>query len=577
MNFFNPFDLLELDTPAIEAIKKAKKIKLAEIELDDGFLEWRTYKISKSDFIKLVDELDDDKRKEFYWVIKNDIKLNKFLTENDIIFFYLYEPRKVYNNNDFINFISPYFSERFNDLLLKAFKSNNINIVNKLFSVPILVNHEHRDMLYNNLTRLLNEKAEELQTSIFFEDKIKKDLSDIEDYIHFNINPSLLNALPDYFQKQRNDIANALRHISVDVWNDFEELDTAFNIIHYALSIRTDGATKVSLNDSLKQLNELKERISKDEKDKQIFQKWGNVFENINKIIEDIENKCISAIEIKNIIVKLKSFINVSEVNSLSDEYEEIKEQIALILRSISVSVFNNFEDAIVAMEIIRYAQLIHVDNKVSKSLANDYSQLQQIIENNQKREQRLNFRIDIRGDIIVINNNNVTYKNHSLITKEIDRIKFGVYVQTINYVRTSYYTIWYCDKLGNVIKIECNRLLNNTATVENQYRQILDASYNIVVPIILQKIENVFNQGKSIDIGNCTLNKDGVSYSTGSLFWKESHFAKWQDISCLSAQGCLYVTNKQNKQDIGSFSFRDVWNAVIFQTIKEYVIGIKG
>jgi hypothetical protein len=46
MNFINPFDLLEIETTDSDAIKKAKRHKLADIELNDGFLKFGDQKIS---------------------------------------------------------------------------------------------------------------------------------------------------------------------------------------------------------------------------------------------------------------------------------------------------------------------------------------------------------------------------------------------------------------------------------------------------------------------------------------------------------------------------------------------------
>lgn len=44
MNFINPFDVLEIET--------TERHKLADIELNDGFLEFGNQKIWKSEFIK---------------------------------------------------------------------------------------------------------------------------------------------------------------------------------------------------------------------------------------------------------------------------------------------------------------------------------------------------------------------------------------------------------------------------------------------------------------------------------------------------------------------------------------------
>ena len=707
MNFINPFDLLEIDVTDSDTIKKAKRRKLNEIELNDGFLEIGNQKISRSEFIKLVDELDDNKTKNMYFFIKRDIHLNKLLLNNDVRFFFLYQPHKAYQNQDFINFISPYFAESFSQLLLKAFETGNSSHVNKLFSVPLLVNREHTDKLYKNLSRLLSEQIEELgdiKNSVD-EDIDDEGVSDIMEAFESIIDIDVLNLLPSYFQKQRNDIAMMLWSIDYSIWGIIKDLQVSYNIIHYALKIETDGITKVRLNEALSQLNNIQEKQNQDEKYKKeqelnnaIFEKWGDVLSEIRDVTDDIENSDISvnrisgkinklkikqlfsiaelnnlpdsfneinkfiALSLKNLSVvvwnktndsdiaidviilakkiktdletqeiidenyndlqqaiennnkhkeneaiiecysnifgkiggliekidnrttsvsnigisQLKSFINIADLNKLSSDYDEIRNQLSLVLRSLSISAYNAFEDVNLAMEIIRYAQLIRVNNETYNNLANAYNQLQQIIEKNNQREAESRFNTNIRGDVVSINNDKVIYKNKSLVTSNINKIKFGVYITSINGIRSSYYTIWYGDKSGNVIEIECNRLLNDTATVENQYRQILDASYNTVIPCILKNIESYFNNGH-IKLGDWIVNKEGINYETGALFWKESHLVKWQDVDFSSAQGVLYVKNKLKNQVIGNFDFRETWNAVIFPLIKEYVIGIKG
>ena len=77
----------------------------------------------------------------------------------------------------FFIFISPYFAESFNKLLVKAFKAkNNTTAIHKLFSVPLLINSEHTDKLYKNLARLLNKNIEELQSI----KPVDENISDIE-------------------------------------------------------------------------------------------------------------------------------------------------------------------------------------------------------------------------------------------------------------------------------------------------------------------------------------------------------------------------------------------------------------
>lgn len=576
-NFINPFDLLEIETTDSDTIKKAKRRKLADIELNDGFLEIGSQKISRSEFIKLVDELDDNKTKNMYFFIKRDTHLNKLLLNNDVRFFFLYQPHKAYQNQDFINFISPYFAESFSQLLLKAFKTGNSSHVNKLFSVPLLINQEHTDKLYKNLSRLLSEKIEELEDikNSVDEGIDDEDFSNIMEAFESIVDIDLLNSLPNYFQKQRNDIAMMLWNIDDAIWKIIKDLQVSYNIIYYALRIEIDGTTKIRLNDALKQLNDIVEKQKQAEKEQEVIQEWGDVLSEIRKITDAVEN---SSIDINSISPRINSLFSIIELNKLSDGFSEIRIIIALSLKNLSVVIWNETNNGDISISIISLSLQIKSDAKTNNEIRQDYNDLQRIIKNNKQREEEYNLNISIRGDIVSINKDKIIYKNKSLVAKDIDKIRFGVYVNYTNGIRSSsYYTIWYADKNGNVIEIECNRLLNSTETVENQYRQILEASYNTVIPYVLQNIENYFNYGKSITIGNITVSKEGLSYVTGAFFCKDNQFLKWQDVTFSSAHGVLSVINRQKNQTIGTFGVRDYWNAVIFEFIKEHIIGIKG
>ena len=103
--------------------------------------------------------------------------------------------------------------------------------------------------------------------------------------------------------------------------------------------------------------------------------------------------------------------------------------------------------------------------------------------------------------------------------TNDIVSIKYGIFVQIVNGVRTSSYTIWFLDENNKSIKIECNRLLLRLRSVEKIYEQILNATYCHVVPIILNKINRKLLKGNYEEIGDCKLYKDYITIKAKILF----------------------------------------------------------
>ncbi len=127
MNFVNPFELLDVAETDAVSIKKAKKRKLAEFDLsDDGIIEVGNQKVTKSDFIRAIDELDNNDKAEFYLFVKNNPRLNAFLTNGDISFFTNFRQESIYSDVNFINFVSPYFAEQYNKVLLETYQNDNL-------------------------------------------------------------------------------------------------------------------------------------------------------------------------------------------------------------------------------------------------------------------------------------------------------------------------------------------------------------------------------------------------------------------------------------------------------------------
>jgi hypothetical protein len=124
MNFINPIEVLQLQDANyagsidIDTIKRAKRKLFAEIELsDNGLFNYNGINISKSDCERAINELDNEERKEFYFHLTTNEALNNFLANGDEKVFIPFSQESIYKIPEFINFINPFFSERFDKRL----------------------------------------------------------------------------------------------------------------------------------------------------------------------------------------------------------------------------------------------------------------------------------------------------------------------------------------------------------------------------------------------------------------------------------------------------------------------------
>ena len=183
---------------------------------------------------------------------------------------------------------------------------------------------------------------------------------------------------------------------------------------------------------------------------------------------------------------------------------------------------------------------------------------------------------VDIRGDLVKINSKIIQFKSRYINTSNVCALRYGIYIKTINGIRSSYYTIWICDVDQKVITIECNRLLSKTENVERRYEEILEAIYIFAVPRILEKVRNLFNKGAFIQIGDCKLYKDVLIINCGIPFFKKENKVSWLDLKISAVGGQIHIYSKSNSKIGCKLEARRDWNAVLVKVIKSEIIGIK-
>jgi len=259
MHYINPLDLLSLNIENVSgadslAIRKAKKTLLAEIQLSDTDTIYHNgSELTKSDCLRAIDELDNKDKKDFHLFIYQNKDLNNFLSNGDLTFFKTYKVESIYKLPDFLNFISPYFTQRYEKLLSKNFRTKNIANVKVLLSLKPIVNESYFEDCYKSTYAVIKEIENEIiQTTKDIENKksrhIDSSFQELSDLIRNKVNVELINLLPSYFQSLRNQLAQTIRNLARDLNNDpYNKYKPAFEIIEIANRLSTDGLIKQTI------------------------------------------------------------------------------------------------------------------------------------------------------------------------------------------------------------------------------------------------------------------------------------------------------------------------------------------
>ncbi|MCK9280217.1 MAG: hypothetical protein M0P71_06330 [Melioribacteraceae bacterium] len=386
--FINPVEVLALDSEEIsnitpDKIKKAKRKLIAEIELsNEGFVIIDGNEITMTgvdSFANKVFEIDILKH---YHNISKNKPLSNFLKSRDVSLFHSYINFNYYNDPSFINLISIPFAYQFNIALFNAFKNRNIDEIKKLTIIKPLVNDNDMDKCYQSIYDYINiqintindlSKKIETDTNLFNENNIKQ----ITNRIRAQLNPILLKYLPVYYNQIINRIALTIRSLSVLICNQLDYYENGLDLIKLALEYNVNSVNKNKLQEDYKKVYELVKENKEDKANEGMYSTYGKLLIEIKNKIELIRNGRVNINEFK---IWIDNTISITEINNLDNKYVEIKNQIVLGLKMLSIEIWNETKNIQVATYLLEKANLITgISIELKKQILQNRTQLQNI------------------------------------------------------------------------------------------------------------------------------------------------------------------------------------------------------
>lgn len=280
-SYVNPYELLwlmgedDLEELDAKTIQKAKKKLLQEIELEDGVVEWMPgLKIDRSRAIKISDELLDETVASYQRVVAENRELCSFLSRGDISFF-LVDPetspvdlleRFEDESWDFGGWLSERFSAQYDAVLTKAFEARDVNAIEALLGGRRLVAPEHEDRCFEGAQRQVAKMLEPLQQARAASEKTKPTVAGIKTLLDKNSLGKIISLLPQHFQSVQNELAGAIRSISVDCHNKHGDTDLAKEILAIGKSLAGRSPAMLhQIEEDERTLDELLAEQNKDE------------------------------------------------------------------------------------------------------------------------------------------------------------------------------------------------------------------------------------------------------------------------------------------------------------------------
>jgi len=368
MKYINPYDLafvIQFNDLDGQNLKKFKRRFFAELELFDEEIKIKNRVFSKSECVEVINEIDNNKRLlNIYFAVYYNDELNNFLygiynksylkkIKNDLAV-----EEKVTKD-----FISPYIKE----ILTKVYKSAFLNNEQEILSLDIPLEEKYKEEIYTSVYKILKSYENDL---IELKKEYSYNLNDIKKIIDIN----KINILPNYFKKIIDDIAYAIRNLSIDSWNDKEDMNLALSLIDFALQLNISSKVKEKFLNDKNDLNKVKkERYSHD-----IILKIDNImkdyYKSFNQKLEEIL-RILNSAKKDDLIARATFNIIMNYINEKDNGADELVQAIPNfknILNKLNI-ISNDFEFKQVINSNLR--DLETIDNKInSNNDEDDYS-----------------------------------------------------------------------------------------------------------------------------------------------------------------------------------------------------------
>lgn len=386
MNFINPIEILELENTDIAVIdnsivKKAKRKLFADIDLSDkGHLDYKGLSLTKTDCEKVIDELENTNALEFYSHLVSNKLLNEFLVNGNERLFESFKQESIYKLPEFVKFISPYFSPKFDRAILKAFIDEDVERLRNILRTQVLISTADLNLAFKGLSIEIQnrlQKADAITKDIKNEesDYSDEDIDEVIDLVKDLFPKELLNQLPPYFQSQINKIAASINFLQLAIWNEFGNSHVALNLLEHLLELNIESVSKPTFQKNYEIVKRKHIDQLEQEKFAPILKVWAETLLNLRTIHTKIEE---SKMKPKDALGTINS-IPIEDLNKLESFADEIRISIAFMLRGISVSMWNVHHDIDTAIKIITKALSINLTSENKTKLNADFSKLKEL------------------------------------------------------------------------------------------------------------------------------------------------------------------------------------------------------
>ncbi len=232
-------------------------------------------------------------------------------------------------------------------------------------------------------------------------------------------------------------------------------------------------------------------------------------------------------------------------IGSLPSTFQNVQNQAATLIRSISIDAYNRHGDPDLAKEILVIARsLAGRSPSVLHRIEEDVKTLDERIKDESKDEASLTY----QGASYSITRKGVAFANQQLSVQDVRTVRWGITVSRNGTVTTQAYNISVGGKGANVLSLNWSAYKDLDAQ-RALFSKFVDAAVSYLLPRVMEVIKSDLDSNQTIRIGSAPVSKAGITFTIDGWFSNKQELCPWHRLRSEIENGEVIITDSANSK----------------------------
>jgi hypothetical protein len=239
------------------------------------------------------------------------------------------------------------------------------------------------------------------------------------------------------------------------------------------------------------------------------------------------------------------------------------RKQVELVgaLRQVAIVNYNHHGDADAAKGILSLCKRFRFrDTEIAALLEQDFSAIEQEIAEERKHEARLVIGADRPFEIT---KEGVRDRTAFFPAATVRSLRWGAFISGPVGERFNYFFA-VADNAGACFTVSWGADASTKEKQSRLYGEVVTAALHYLAVLVIDHLKNRLLSGQRIEIGPCTLSRDGIGFRTEGWVVDTSRFVRWRDVATAIRDGHIIVSDSTRAEVSVAVEMSTVDNAVV-------------